>query len=101
MSKNFIGKMQGTPSKTPTFAPGLHPGISVNQLKKLYCKCGKEHFIQAVNVYYASPLQTQTGMPMLVQVPQGFVCTTCGSFNDFRKDDMEVAADDASQTVKN
>jgi len=67
----------------PQIAPGVNPGVTVDQLKPLLCKCGNALFLQASNVYYASPLQAVSGGPTLVQVPLGFYCSTCEKINEF------------------
>lgn len=69
--------------KSPRIAPGVNPGVTVNQLKPLTCQCGEALFLHGSNVYYASPLQSATATPTLVQVPLGFICTGCGELNKF------------------
>lgn len=72
----------------PQIAPGVHPGITVDQLKPLLCKCKNALFLQASNVHFASPLQATSGGPTLVQVPLGFYCTSCEKLNDFDVTDI-------------
>ena len=72
----------------PKIAPGVLPGITVDQLKPLLCKCGNALFLQGSNVHFASPLQAVSGGPTLVQVPLGFYCTACEKLNDFDTADI-------------
>lgn len=74
---NFQRKFM--PSKP--LAPGLHQGVSLQDLKPIHCdNCGGETFIAAMSAYLASPLQTTTGSQLVVQVPAGFLCAKCGKF---------------------
>ena len=92
--------LQDVFGKQKQLAPGLHPGIGLDQLHKLQCKCGNETFVPCSNAYLASPLQSKSGLPTLVQLPQGFVCTSCGAQNSF--DDKNTNLDELKdKTSKN
>ena len=62
-----------------TIAPGVLPGISMDQLKQSICKCGWKEFTPVFQVHFASQFQTVTGNIMAVQVPCGFICSACGT----------------------
>jgi hypothetical protein len=93
---------KGLPPKPPTakdlfggkpqIAPGVNPGVTVDQLKPLTCQCGETLFLHGSNVYYASPLQSATATPTLVQVPLGFICTGCGELNKFDTSELPMMA---------
>lgn len=85
--------------KSKQLAPGIHPGIGLDSLKKLTCVCGHDTFIQCSNAYYASPLQSVSGMPTLVQLPQGFVCAGCGKKNEFDKKCIEPQSEDPQNST--
>lgn len=95
--------MKRTPSlqdvlgKQKQLAPGLHPGIGLNQLKKLKCECGSETFTPCAMAYLASPLQAVSGLPTLVQIPQGFICTSCGKLNAFENPQDKTSKIDVSE----
>jgi hypothetical protein len=72
--------------RVPTLAPGLLPGVKPDDLKKVTCRhCREENgkkFISINELRQASPFQTTTGKPMLVNF-QGFACSSCGKINEF------------------
>jgi thiol-disulfide isomerase/thioredoxin len=76
------GKMHDLFGGKPQIAPGVNPGVNLDTLKALKCKCGNALFLAASNIYYASPLQSVSGGPTLVQVPLGYWCTKCDKIND-------------------
>ena len=82
------GKMHDLFGGKPQIAPGVNPGITVDNLKSLKCKCGNALFLTAANIYYASPLQSVSGGPTLVQVPLGYWCTKCDKINDLDVADL-------------
>ena len=84
--------------KKPQIAPGVHPGIGLDQLKQLKCTCGSHLFIPCSHAYYASPFQSVTAMPTLVQVPQGFICSGCGKQNNFGKEAIQNDQEEESKT---
>jgi len=95
--KKMIKNQRGT-----VVAPGILPGIGLDQLKKLKCVCGNEVFIPCSGAYLASPLQSARGIPTLVQVPQGFVCSSCGKVNEYQQDIKEpTGKGGVSENVKN
>ncbi len=75
-------KMHNLFGGRPQIAPGVNPGVSLDSLKPLKCKCGNALFLAASNIYFASPLQAVSGGPTLVQVPLGYWCTQCDKIND-------------------
>jgi len=81
-----------------SIAPGVHPGIGLDQLKQLRCTCGNELFIPCCHAYYASTLQSVTGTPTLVQVPQGFVCASCAKQNEFDKEALGAKKEESDAT---
>lgn len=74
------GQKNGT-FRQPQIAPGIMPGIRLDQLKRMHCKCGSEIFAPAVAVLYASRFQSTNGIPTLVQDAAGLVCAACGAVN--------------------
>lgn len=78
--------------KKARIAPGVNPGVTVDQLKPLTCQCGERLFLHGSEVYYASPIQSATGTPTLVQVPLGFICTGCGELNKFDTSQLPMMA---------
>lgn len=82
------GKMHELFGGKPQIAPGVNPGVKVDDLKALKCKCGNALFLAASNIYYSSPLQSTSGGPTLVQVPLGYWCTTCDKVNDLDVADL-------------
>ncbi len=71
---------------TPTIAPGLFPGIKSDDLKAVTCKiCDEpqERFVAISVLRHASPLQTTSGQPMLINFNNGFACLKCGAVNEF------------------
>lgn len=64
-------------------APNILPGVTIKDLRDIACKCGGIIFSPAHTVKYASPLQTRNSTPTMVQLPMGFVCTSCGEVNNF------------------
>ena len=90
--------------RSKQLSPAIHPGIGLDQLKKLTCVCGHDTFIACSHAYYASPLQSVNGLPTLVNLPQGFVCSSCGKQNEFDKKTIEPKTGDEtppSDNVKN
>jgi len=81
-------------------APGLHPGIGLDQLKAVQCECGGNTFIRCLQAYLASPLQTLNGNQLIVQVPSGLICTNCGKRNLISHSTKPVEKED-SQNVNN
>lgn len=59
--------------------------VDVNNLVKLSCKCGSEHFIDVIHVRFAPALLSPKGVPTFVRVPKGFLCGQCGEINSFEQ----------------
>lgn len=82
------GKPRNNPFQKPQIAPMIIPGVRIDDLRKVACKCGKELFAQVFTIFFASPLQSVNGMPTIVQIPSGLICSTCGEINAFQGDFM-------------
>ena len=76
-------KLNFNPPKA--IAPGLHPGIGLDQLKPIQCTCGASTFLPCYTAYIASPLQTIAGNQMVVQSSSGLICASCGQKNTFKQ----------------
>lgn len=63
----------------------LSQTIQVNDLPQILCDCGEQVFAQAIVLRFASRLVSATGQPTVVQVPYGWVCTSCGMANNFER----------------
>ena len=68
----------------------LIPGVALDDLKPLECKCGGKTFMTAIQLFYASPIQSVKGMPTLVQHPLGFSCTECKDINNFKTEGIPI-----------
>ena len=71
-------------------AMALIPGVALDDLKPIECKCGSKTFINTILLYYASPLQSLKGMPTLVQHPVGFTCLQCKETNNFNAEGIPI-----------
>ncbi len=79
-------KKQNNYPTAKAMAPGILPGTRPEDLKAVTCKKCKEVqevFIAVSVLRHASPLQTVSGQPMLVNFNNGFACTKCGAVNEF------------------
>jgi hypothetical protein len=84
---NYPGTPQSIRNTPPTtFAPGVLPGTKPTDLKAITCKkCDEvqERFIAISILRHASPLQTASGQPMIINFNNGFACLKCGAVNEF------------------
>jgi len=55
--------------------------VNINNLPIIKCQCGCDVFLPAFKVRYASPLVTGQSSHTMVQVPAGYICTSCGLLN--------------------
>ena len=70
-------------------AAGILPGVKWTDLADIACKCGKTQFTQSCGIKLASPLQSTKSIPTVVQLPVGFMCTSCNAVNDFDEETMK------------
>jgi len=59
--------------------------VNVENLVKLNCKCGSDHFIDVIHVRFAPALVSPKGIPTFIRVPKGFLCGSCGEINSFEQ----------------
>ena len=93
MNENNFEKMKEMAmsnfANVAAIAPAIMPGVRWSDLTDVTCQCGGNQFIAASAIKLASPLQSKKNMPTLVQLPVGFMCTSCNMVNNFDKAVME------------
>ena len=63
--------------------PPQRQNVDLTALPQIECKCGGRMFSMGMELRYASRLVSNNGQPTVVQVPAGWICSTCGKANDF------------------
>jgi len=71
--------------------PGFPPQkvktqILIDALHEAKCVCGETNFVPVFKVRVANRFQSPSGQPMLMQIPNGFLCASCGLINNYDKD---------------
>ena len=83
--------------KMQPVAPGILPGIGLDQLNQAICKCGSTMFTPVSMIFFASAFQTSTGTITAVNLPQGFGCIKCGKLNNYADKKKEEKINDTEQ----